>query len=146
MIENKVIANVDNIISIEFKKEEPHYSNSGYTWMDVFEVWEKENPLYFWKPKTKRLVGGCYVGGYYGNQSILSLKDVIDNNSCKLVKTGALGEGPDGTIFSKSTVIIKTIGGKYTNDYYNYFDSDKEALNFLKEFEDKYPGKFTIVR
>jgi hypothetical protein len=45
----------------------------------------------------------------------------------------------ENSIWEKSTVIIESIGGKYTNSDYYRFESDKEALDFMNEIAEKFP-------
>ena len=43
------------------------------------------------------------------------------------------------SIWEKARVEIESIGGKYTNSNYVYFESDQEALAYVKSISEKFP-------
>lgn len=135
---------VDNIISVHFNKEQ---DESYYRWVPVKRYLVRKTWYNFWSPKIEIAEGGYYNG--LENIKLKELDDYLQSKypgRYKFKKNASLNEGPLGTLFQRAYVHVKTLGGKYTQSYCTYYNSDEEALAAIAEIEKQYPGKFMVIR
>jgi hypothetical protein len=135
------LANIENIISVQFIPEKEHWN---YIWVPVTTKMVRKNRFKFWTKKEEVREGGFY--GYYENKT--NIDSLLDEEGDKLhfKETGNLFEGPRGTLFFKPYIVITAIGGKYTSNFYEYYDSNEQARERIQEIESLYPGKFLIIK
>lgn len=140
----KSLVCVDNVISVNFYKES---IQNYYRWVPVTTYLVRKSWYNFWSPKIEISEGGYYHG--IETRKIDKIEDYLKekyNNRFKFVKDSVLNEGPLGTLHQNACVHVKSIGGKYTEDFYTYYNSDEEALNVIENIESTYPGKFMIIK
>ena len=135
------LVNVENIISVEFISEKEHWD---YKWVPVTTKMVRKNPLKFWTKKEEVREGGFY--GYAGYKCNIEKLLKEKGHYYHFKKINVLNEGPMGTLFIKAYINITAIGGKYTSNFYEYYDSNEQAIERIQEIESLYPGKFLIVK
>ncbi len=139
MDKNELIG-VDHIISIEYLKKEP---TDEYRWVPSYK-----NSIGFLK-KIEKIFPGYYENNY-GNV-VGNLKEYVSKNDSKgrlviLKGISTEEEGPEGTVYIKPRLKYTTIGGRYTMESFEYFDSEKEAFDKIQEINHLYTGKFLIKK
>ena len=126
------IANVDHIINVEFKPEEPS------------KIFEYKKPGLFNLSGERNRQSGYYMKqNYYKISNIFEfIKDDAEKHSDNLYKivTSDKSGGPDGTVYKNAGVELTMIGGNKII----YFNSNEEALNFIKELAAKNPKLIEI--
>ena len=114
--------NTDHILSVKV-----HYAKPA-TWFRWREYVPKKKWL-FWTIQEEQA-----EGWYYYDE--LVTEDYILNES---PRKDYVFKDTDGTICDKPYVQIMTLGGKHTQSYYTWFNTDKVAEEYAQEISQKFP-------
>lgn len=120
------IINTDKIISIKVHQSKPT------TWFHWREGRRKKKFLFLTIQKEEP-EGWCNYGSPVTEDYILkesSRKDYLFKNP---------SAPHNKSIWDKPFVEIITVGGKYTDSSYVYFNTDEEAKNFAKDIFERFP-------
>jgi hypothetical protein len=140
MNEVKILASASHDISIHLFNEE---KSNDCKWVER----HLEERRGFFSRKTIDVPGhyvDCY-GAKISGPDYFTREDYHSAKRYKIKKTGEKDEVPSGTLFNKACVKIVLVGGEYTSEEWFYFDSFKEASDFVDNIERMYPNKFLIV-
>lgn len=149
-IEDLVLINIDNIISIELKKEKISYN------MEYYRSKEITIRRGLFRTKSNITLKGGYQ--YYTHLHCLNTQDYLYETPEELIndttsphkyivrKLNTLLEGPYGTIHDKAHIMIKTIGGKYTHSEYIYFDNNSDAMEFYNDIQKQYHNRLIKLK
>lgn len=125
-IERENIINVNHILRLNLT-----YSRKSwrYHWEDAIP----EKRSFFGKIKRKAVQAGWT--NILGSGKRFDEKAILEEINTIFFKRG--GKIPE--VWEKTRVEIESIGGKYTHSDYVYFNTDKEALEYVKEISSKFP-------
>lgn len=117
--------NVDKILRVKLI---PCRQSTQYNWTEA-----KPEKKFLWWVSEKAKPAGW--DDRYG--SILTEEYILEKNERTLFKRyDVLNEF---SLWEKARVEIESIGGKYTNSDYVYFETDEEAISFIDELSANFP-------
>jgi hypothetical protein len=116
--------NADKILRVEVRLSK---SCSQYRWVDAAPA--KKWLWWITQPATP---AGWLDSSYV---KILQEEDILRDNRI-FKRTDVLREY---TFWEKASVIIESIGGKYTNSDYVHFEKDEDAIAYAQEISNQFP-------
>ncbi len=117
--------NVDKILRVKLI---PCQQSTQYNWTEA-----KPEKKFLWWVSEKAKPAGW--DDRYG--SILTEEYILEKNERTLFKRyDVLNEF---SLWEKARVEIESVGGKYTNSDYVYFETDEEAISFIDELSTNFP-------
>jgi hypothetical protein len=119
--------NVDKILRVKLN---PRQQCTDYYWTKS----KPEKKFLWWVSQEATPEGWIYRRSPY--LVILTEKDILQNQGRIFKRYDVLNEF---SLWEKARVEIESIGGKYTNSDYVYFETDEEAISFINELSTNFP-------
>ena len=117
--------NVDKILRVKLI---PRQQCTIYTWTEA----EPESKFLWWVSE-KSTPAGWKRSGYL---DILNEEDILQDEERIFKRYDVINEF---SLWEKARVEIESMGGRYTNSDYVYFETDEEAITFVNELSVNFP-------
>ena len=117
--------NVDKILRVKLI---PCRQCTIYTWTEA-----KPEIKFLWWVSQEAKPAGWERRGYL---DILNEEDILQDEERIFKRYDVLNEF---SLWEKARVEIESMGGRYTNSDYVYFETDEEAITFVNELSVKFP-------
>jgi hypothetical protein len=117
--------NVDKILRVKLI---PRRQSTQYNWTEA-----KPEKKFLWWVSQKATPAGWKGSGYL---DILTEEYILQKEGRIFKRYDVPNES---SLWEKARVEIESIGGKYTNSDYVYFETDEEAITFVNELSVNFP-------
>jgi tRNA uridine 5-carbamoylmethylation protein Kti12 len=119
--------NVDKILRVKLI---PCRQSTDYTWTEA----KPEKKFLWWVSEKAKPAGWITRRNYH--LETLSEEDVLKYEERIFKRYDVPNEF---SIWEKARVEIESMGGRYTNSDYVYFETDEEAISFVNELSVNFP-------
>ena len=125
MMNQQTNINVDKILRVKLI---PCRQCTIYTWKEA-----KPEKKFLWWVSEKSTPAGWKRSGYL---DILNEEDILQDEERIFKRYDVINEF---SLWEKARVEIESMGGRYTNSDYAYFETDEEAISFVNELSVNFP-------
>ena len=127
MVKQQTNINVDKILRVKLI---PCRQSTDYTWTEA----KPEKKFLWWVSQESTPAGWIPRRNYH--LEILNEEDILQDEERIFKRYDVINEF---SLWEKARVEIESIGGRYTNSDYVYFETDEEAITFVNELSVNFP-------
>ena len=120
--------NVDKILRVKLI---PCRQSTQYNWVEA-----KPEKKFLWWVSKEATPAGWNDSSSYLDLDILTEEYILKKEGRIFKRYDVLNEF---SLWEKARVEIESMGGKYTNSDYVYFETDEEAITFVNELSVNFP-------